>query len=800
MFQVLTRPPANLKFAQHTTSNCNNFSQSKQSQARSRVQIRSFIIWRTTLLIMFFCGFTLAFSGCGGNVVYGGETGTLVASPGMVTFGSVPIGETAGNTVKLQNTKSTPVEITQLNLSGQSFSLAGASKLPVTIAGGQTLSLNMQFRPIETGTSTGQLTVTSNSSTGGTTVVSLKGTAAVSLTGTGTAARAATSAAALSALSCVDSTVSGAVAEACTVTLSSAAPSGGLLVSLSSGNAVISVPATVTVPYGATSAGFTAQIAAITWYATVSVYAKAGTITKSIGINLQPVVTKTSPTMTIVSSGSPSTYGSAVTLLATISSGPTGTLTFYDGTTSFGTGTINGTTATLTMSSLTAVSHSITASWPGNSNYNAVSSAAITQLVNKATPTITWATPSAIAYGTALSGTQLNATSSVAGAFSYSPAAGAVLTAGSHSITATFTPTDSTDYATATSTVSITANRVTPTITWATPSAIAYGTALSGTQLNATSSVAGAFSYSPAAGAVLTVGSHTITATFTPTDSTDYATATSTVSIAVNNITPTITWATPSAIAYGTALSGTQLDASSTVAGTFAYIPAAGTVLAAGSQTLSVTFTPTDTTSYTTAMQTVMLTVNQGSSTLSINATSLAFGDVLVSTSSTQSVTFSSTGTGSVTVSAATLTGTGFTVSGLTFPLTLTSGQTATLEVQFKPVVASSATGQLTITSNSSTNSTATISLSGTGTASSYSVNLSWDPPTSSTYPVAGYNIYRAPGGSTTYALLNSSTDTATSYVDSTVVSGQSYNYIAQSVYALGAESNPSNLISVSIP
>jgi fibronectin type 3 domain-containing protein len=153
-----------------------------------------------------------------------------------------------------------------------------------------------------------------------------------------------------------------------------------------------------------------------------------------------------------------------------------------------------------------------------------------------------------------------------------------------------------------------------------------------------------------------------------------------------------------------------------------------------------------------------------------------------------------------VTVSAATLTGTGFTVSGLTFPLTLTSGQTATLEVQFKPVVASSATGQLTITSNSSTNSTATISLSGTGTASSYSVNLSWDPPTSSTYPVAGYNIYRAPGGSTTYALLNSSTDTATSYVDSTVVSGQSYNYIAQSVYALGAESNPSNLISVSIP
>ena len=74
--------------------------------------------------------------------------------------------------------------------------------------------------------------------------------------------------------------------------------------------------------------------------------------------------------------------------------------------------------------------------------------------------------------------------------------------------------------------------------------------------------------------------------------------------------TPTIIWATPAAIPYGTALSGTQLDASSTVAGTFAYTPAAGTVLAAGTQTLSVTLTPTDTTDYTTATAIVSLTVN----------------------------------------------------------------------------------------------------------------------------------------------------------------------------------------------
>jgi len=49
--------------------------------------------------------------------------------------------------------------------------------------------------------------------------------------------------------------------------------------------------------------------------------------------------------------------------------------------------------------------------------------------------------------------------------------------------------------------------QATPAITWPTPAAITYGVALSGTQLNASSTVAGTFSYSPAGG-VLTVGSH----------------------------------------------------------------------------------------------------------------------------------------------------------------------------------------------------------------------------------------------------------------------------------------------------
>ena len=63
---------------------------------------------------------------------------------------------------------------------------------------------------------------------------------------------------------------------------------------------------------------------------------------------------------------------------------------------------------------------------------------------------------------------------------------------------------------------------------------------------------------------------------------------------------PSITWPTPADITYGTALSGTQLDATANVQGTFTYTPAAGTVLGAGNdQTLSVSFAPTDSTDYT---------------------------------------------------------------------------------------------------------------------------------------------------------------------------------------------------------
>jgi len=238
--------------------------------------------------------------------------------------------------------------------------------------------------------------------------------------------------------------------------------------------------------------------------------------------------------------------------------------------------------------------------------------------VNKATPVISWSTPAEIVYGTALSGTQLNATANVAGTFAYSPALGTVLNAGSGQVlTVTFTPTDAVNYSTATKSVNLTVNKATPVISWSTPADIVYGTALSASQLNATSNVPGTFAYSPVLGTVLTVGSQTLTVTFTPTDVTNYGTATKTVNLTVNKTTPVISWSTPTDIVYGTALSASQLNATSNVPGTFVYNPVLSTVLTAGTQALTVTFTPTDVTNYGTATKSVNLTVNKGTPVIS---------------------------------------------------------------------------------------------------------------------------------------------------------------------------------------
>ena len=99
------------------------------------------------------------------------------------------------------------------------------------------------------------------------------------------------------------------------------------------------------------------------------------------------------------------------------------------------------------------------------------------------------------------------------------------------------------------------------------------------------------------------------------------------------------------------------------------------------------------------------------------SSNSLSFGSVTVGTSLNLGVTLTNDGSRSVTVSQATVTGAGFSISGLVLPLTLKAGQNATFNVEFAPAVGGSVTGALSIITNVRWNSSINISLSGTGVA-----------------------------------------------------------------------------------
>ncbi len=253
-----------------------------------------------------------------------------------------------------------------------------------------------------------------------------------------------------------------------------------------------------------------------------------------------------------------------------------------------------------------------------------------------------------------------------AATFSISPdgsCIGATCTAatpGLHIVTATY------NGDTAQSSLTVNSNQTTPVITWPIPAAITYGTALGAGQLDASATVAGTFTYSPSAGAVLGAGNQTLSVTFTPTDSTDYTTATAQVTLVVNMATPQITWSTPTSIAYGTALSAAQLNAAANTPGTFIYAPAAGTVLAPGNQPLSVSFTPTDATDYTTASAGVTLNVTMASQTITFTGlpASATYGSagpytLVAMASSSLPVSYSIAGPASITGTTLTITGAG---------------------------------------------------------------------------------------------------------------------------------------------
>jgi len=190
------------------------------------------------------------------------------------------------------------------------------------------------------------------------------------------------------------------------------------------------------------------------------------------------------------------------------------------------------------------------------------------------------------------------------------------------------------------------------------------------------------------------------------------------------------------------------------------------------------------------------LTVNAATpGALTPNVTSLGFGSVIVSNSSVLGVSFTNSGSVNLTVSSVTISGAGFSASGISNGQIISPGQVVTLNVTFAPAATGSAIGNVTIVSNAS-NSPVAVSLSGNG-ALAHSASVSW---TASTSTVIGYNVYRGTVSGGPYVLVNSSLVAGTSYVDSAVVSGQTYYYVATAVASGNTESTYSNQVSAAIP
>ncbi len=232
------------------------------------------------------------------------------------------------------------------------------------------------------------------------------------------------------------------------------------------------------------------------------------------------------------------------------------------------------------------------------------------------------------------------------------------------------------------------------------------------------------------------------------------------------------------------------------------------TTIAAGSKTtFNVVFAPTSSgtvngsialvTNGSPAQLTISLAGTGQAATyaLGANPTSLNFGTVPLGSTNSLTATLTDTGNSNVTISGVTVSGAGFSASGVTSGLTLTPGQTATLTIQFAPATTGNSTGSVSVASNAAP-SPATISLSG----SSHSVTLSWTGSTST--DVTGYYVYR---GTTSgqYTKVNSTAPVSAAqltFADPTVQSGTTYYYAVTAVDSSNVESTYSNQATATIP
>jgi hypothetical protein len=339
----------------------------------------------------------------------------------------------------------------------------------------------------------------------------------------------------------------------------------------------------------------------------------------------------------------------------------------------------------------------------------------------------------------------------------------------------------------------------------------------------------------------LTAGqSATFTVTFTPasagsvsgnvTITSNASNPTLTIPLSGTGVAPGALGSNPTSLSFGSVTVGSNQSLSETVTNTggssvtisqvgisgtgfsLSGITAPVTLTAGQSATFTVTFTPqsaanasgniTITSTASNSMLTIPLsgTGTAAAGQLTVAPTTLGLGSVVVGTSGTASGSLTASGA-NVTVTAASSNNSVFSVGGLSLPVTIPAGQSASFTVTFSPQVSGAASATLTFTSNAQATTT-TETLTGTGTpAPTHTVDLSWTASTSSN--ISGYNIYRAvyTNSCGSFSMINAVLNMSTLYTDSAVVDGTSYCYATTAVNSSNEESGYSNIASnVQIP
>jgi hypothetical protein len=807
-------------------------------------------------------------------------SGTLAPTFSSMAFGNIQVGGNSSQSETLTNTGGATVTISQAAPSGPGFSISGLNP-PVTLAINQSVTFNAIFAPTTAGPASGALSIVSDAS---------NSPLSIPLSGTGLAPGALTPNPTSLAFGSVQDGTSSSLSETLTNTggsslTISAATASGTGFSLSG----LTVPVTLT---AGQSASFTVLFSPTT----------SGAASGSVSITSNG----SNPNLSIPLSGTGVTQGDLTANPTSLAFGNvqvgtskslTDTLTNTGGSsltisaaTASGTGfSLSGLSLPLTLTAGQSTSFTVlfspATSGAASGNVSITSTGSDSNLSIPLTGTgVTQgalsANPASLAFGNVQDGTSssLSETLTNTGGSSLTISAAAAsgtgfslsgltapvtLTAGqSASFTVLFSPTTS---GAASGSVSITSNGSNPNLSiplsgtgvtqgdlTANPTSLAYGNVQVGTSKSLTDTVTntGGSSLTISAAAAsgtgfslsglslpltLTAGQSTsFTVLFSPTASgaaSGNVSITSTGSDSNLSIPLTGTGVTqgtltpnPTSLAFGSVQDGTSSSLSETLTNTggssltISAATASGTGFSLSGLTVpvtltagqSVTFTATFTPTSAGAASGSLSVVSNGSNsplnialsgtgtaagTLAVSPTSLSFGSVTVGSSSPLSGSLTASGA-SVTVQPASPSNSEFVLSGISLPVTLGAGQSATFTVTFTPQASGAASASLSFSSNAS-NSPAVQTMTGTGTtATQHTVDLTW----TASADAVGYNIYRGTVSGGPYTMINTSLDGTTAYTDSTVVSGDTYYYVATAVNSSSEESGYSNQATAVIP